>query len=361
MKKGVCRLSMLILFAVLAMPLVSAAEVKLSKDSYYPQETLQAEITGNFIDALAKDNLLVYKQGVPRSYPVISDLTKQGDIYYFYAILPNQEGNFSLKIEDIRYTESGAEKTTAIVKEFEIKETNESALQINPGFVKTSDDFSIKVKSLTGNQQVTTELGGESKNYSLIEDVENTFSFSILSLATGKNNLKIIFSSETTKGILSSITTNEYYTIPVFIIEKTIINNTIINQTNQTNINQTNQTANETKINIENKTEEEIKALYCADFGNECGDNEECDIETKPSLDSGSCCPGTCVAKKEKSYFWIGILIIFLVLAVIAFMYFKAKNKRPPSSEEILKTRTDRFNDRMSGENREVSGKLDSV
>ena len=360
MKKEACRLSMLILFAVLAMPLISALEIKLSKDIYYPQETLQAEITGNFIDSLTKDNILIYKQGIPRSSPVISDLTKQGDIYYFYAVLPNQEGNFSLKIENIKYTESGVEKTTAIVKEFEIKKTNESALQINPGFVKTSEDFSVKVKSLAGNQEVTAELGGESKNYSLIEDVEKELTFSVSSLAIGKNDLKIIYGSETTKSLLSSITINKYYTIPVFVIEKAIVNDTIINQTNQTNTNQTNQTSNETKISIENKTTDEIKAMHCSEFGLQCEDNEVCDVSTKESLE-GPCCPGTCTAKKEKSYVWIGILIILVVLAVVAFMYFKAKNKRPPSSEEILKTRTDRFNDRMSGENREVSGKLDSV
>ncbi len=184
-----------ILLVLFTINIISAVEIKLSKDVYFPSETLSAEITGNFIDTLTKDNLFIYKQGVPRSTPVISDLTKQGDIYYFYAILPNQEGNFSLKIENARYTESGVEKTTVIVKELTIKTTNESALQINPGFIKTSEDFSIKVKSLTGNQQITTELGGESKNYSLVEDVEKELKLSVSSLAIGKNDLKIVYSS----------------------------------------------------------------------------------------------------------------------------------------------------------------------
>ncbi len=349
-----------ILLAVLAINLISAVEIKLSKTSYQPQETLQAEITGNFIDTLTKDNILIYKSGVPRSQPVISDLTKQGDVYYFYAVLPNQEGNFSLKIENIRYTETGAEKTTAIVKEFEIKKTNESALQINPGFVKTSGDFSVKIKSLAGNQQVTTELGEESKNYSLIEGIEKTIQFTISSLAIGKNDLKIIYSSETTKGFFSSITTDKYYTIPVFIIEKIIINNTTINQTNQTNINQTNQTNNQTnqKINITNKTYDEIKAMHCDDFGTKCEDDEECDVEKKESLE-GPCCPGTCIEKKGRSYTWIGVLLIIMVLLAIVFIYFKYKRKKPPTSEDILKTRTDKFDERMH--NKEVSGKLDSV
>ena len=347
MKKEVYVFSILILFVVSAINLISAVDIKLSKASYHPQETLQVEITGNFIDNLILENVLIYKQGIPRSTPVISDLTKQGEIYYFYAILPNQEGNFSLKIENAKYTESGTEKTTAIIKEFIIKKTNESVLQINPGFVKTSSDFSIKVRALNKNQEVSATFNTKTQNISIVEDTEKTLSFSVANLS-GKYSLKI-----------------NGYTIPVFVIEKVIINNTIINQTNQTNINQTNQTINGTKINVINKTEEEIKALYCADFGKECGDNEQCDVETKPSLDSGSCCPspGTCIAKKAKSYTWIGVLIIVIVLVAVAYLYFKGKNKRPPSSEEILKKRSDKFEDRMSGddERREVSGKLDTV
>lgn len=339
MKKSVSLLFVLLL----AIPAISAVEIKSSKDVYYPQETIQAEITGNFIDALTKDNLLIYKQGVPRPYPVISDLTKQGNIYYFYAILPNQEGNFSLKIENIRYTESGVEETSAIAKEFEIKKTNESALQINPGFIKASIDFSVKVKSLYKNQEISATFKQQTQNLSLIEDSEKTIQFSIMNISAGKYNLSI-----------------NSYIIPVFVTEEAVINNTIINQTNQADINQTNQTANETKINIENKTEDEIKAMHCSDFGKKCEDNEECEVETKPSIE-GSCCPGACTEKKEKSYVWLGILIIVIVLVAVVFLYLNAKKKKPPTSDEILKTKYNKFNERMSGENREVTGKLDTV
>lgn len=326
-----------ILIVLFTINLISAVEIKLSKDKYQPMETLQAEITGNFIDSLTNNNLLIYKQGVPRSTPVISDLTKQGDIYYFYAILPNQEGNFSIKIENARYTEGGTEKTDIVVKEFEIKKTNESALSINPGFVKTSEDFSVKIKALNKNQEVSATLNGKTQNISVIEDSEKTMSFSVANLS-GKYNLKI-----------------NSYTIPIFIIEKTIINNTPINQTN---INQTTNIT-EPKINITNKTDNEVKAMHCSDFGKECESNEECDGETKPSLDSGSCCVGICTEKKQTSYTWIGVVIIVIVLVAVVFLYLKAKKRKPPTSEEILKSKSDKFDERM--ENKEVSGKLGSI
>jgi len=342
MKKRVLPIILLILLTI---NLASAVEIKLSKESYNPQETLQAEITGNFI-SLSLENVLIYEKNTPRSQPVISDLTKQGNIYYFYAILPNQQGNFSLKIENARYTESGVEKTTAIVKEFTIIKTNTSSLQINPGFVKTSSDFSIKIKALNSNQDINAVFNQQSQNLSLIEDMQKTISFSISSLI-GKYDLKI-----------------NSYTIPVFIIEKTIVNITLVNQTNQTNINQTNQTTNETKINIINKTDDEIKSLYCSEFGVECGDNEECNVEIKPSLDSVFCCPGLCVEKKSSGSTGtiIGIVLLIIVVLFVGFIYWRSKKKqKPKSTDEILKDKEKEFQKRMQEQGSEVIGKLGKV
>ena len=63
---------------------VNSIELDILRGSYSPRETLQAEITGNFI-SLNSDNLFIYKEGIPRATPVISDLTKYGDKYYYYA------------------------------------------------------------------------------------------------------------------------------------------------------------------------------------------------------------------------------------------------------------------------------------
>lgn len=323
----------LLLVLLLLIPNILAVNIELSKTSYQPQETLQAEITGNFI-SLTSANILIYKQDAVHSTPVISDLTKQGDIYYFYAILPNQEGNFSLKIENSQYTESGQTKTDIIIQDFIIKKTNESALSINLGFIIASEDFSIKVKSLNNNQDVSAELEStqETKNISLIQDSEKTLSFSISATESIKTNLKI----------------NDY-NIPVFIIEKTQPS------TNQTNQSETNQSI--PKINIENKTQEEIAALNCIDLGEKCEDNEKCDGETVSSLD-GSCCVGECKEKKETSYLWIiGVVILVILATLIWFFYSRARKRQyPKSTEEILKEKSEDFGDRMQGT--EVTGNV---
>jgi len=329
MKKEII-ISILILLII---PTILAIDISLSKTSYQPQETLQVEITGNFI-SLKSTNILVYKQDAAHSTPVMSDLTKQGDIYYFYAILPNQQGNFTLKIEDSQYTEAGQTKTNEITKDFKIEKTNQSALSINPGFITTSEDFSIKIKSLNNNQEVSAELEStqEKKNVSLIQDSEKTISFSISAIESIKTNLKI----------------NDY-NIPVFIVKKTQPS------TNQTNQSETNE-PEIPKINIEDKTVEEIAALNCVDMGDKCEDNENCDGEIVSSLD-GSCCVGECKEKTQTSYAWIiGVIILVIVATLIYYFYSRArKRQKPKSTEDILKERSEDFDDRMGGE---VSGSL---
>ena len=331
MKKEI---SILLIFLII--PTILAIDVSLSKTTYQPQEIFQAEITGNFI-SLISSNVLIYKQDAAHSTPVISDLTKQGDVYYFYAILPNQEGNFSLNIENSQYTESGQTKTDTITKDFTIEKTNQSALSINPGFIIASEDFSIKIKSLNNNQQVSAELEStqEKKNVSLIQDSEKTISFSISTIESIKTNLKI-----------------NNYNIPVFIVKKTQ------SSTNQTNQSETDE-PEPPKIDIEDKTVEEIAALNCIDMGEKCEDNENCDGEIVSSLD-GSCCIGECKEENQTSYAWIiGVIILVIVVTLVYYFYSKARKRQyPKSTEDILSEKTSRFDDRMSGE---VSGGLGRV
>ena len=332
-----------ILLILLTINIISAVDIKLIKDSYQPLETLQAEISGNFIDTLTINNLGLYKEGIPRTMPSISGITQQGDIYYFYAVLPNQEGNFSIKIENAKYTEAGVQKSTAIIKNFTIIKSNTSVLQINPGFVSTTTDFSIKIKSLYQKQDITASFGEQEQSFSLNEDSEKTLVFSVKNI-TGKKELTI-----------------NNYKIPVFIINK-IQNQSEIYIPTNSSINNTNQTTNQTKISIVNLTTEEIKSLSCEDIGQVCLDTQECDGETKSSLD-GSCCVGTCKEKSTSSYGWVwAILILLAILGAIYFFYLRGKKRlKPKSTDEFLEESDKRFKSRMQNRNEEVSGKLDKI
>jgi len=307
MKRGI---SLLLILLALTINLISAVDIKLSKDNYQPQETLLAEITGNFIETLTIDNLFLYKEGIPRTMPALSDITKFSDIYYVYMVLPNQEGNFSLKIENAKYTEEGTQKTDAITKEFILERTNQSALQINPSFVKTKKDFSIKVRALNENQEITASFDKQTENFSLVEDNEKTIVFSITNVETGKHDL----------------TVNDY-TIPVFIIgtaeePENIDGNISANQTIPgTNTTKPSNFSELSDEEVEEYIEDlgETEDLSCANIGVKCFDNEECDGEEVASSD-GNCCIGLCKEQEEKSYGWVwGVLILLVVVAGIAF------------------------------------------
>ncbi len=183
-----------------------AIELTLSKDNYYREELFQAEFSGTFV-TLSPENVMIYEQGVPRPTPVISDLTKQDDIYYFYAILPNKEGNYSFVIENTEYILEGEIKKDRIVRDFTIKKSNQSYLSIVPGFIITSKDFSINIKSPYKNQKITAiiESTNQSKSLNLIESEEKSLDFSISDITEGRTNILI-----------------GNYKIPLF-VQKTII------------------------------------------------------------------------------------------------------------------------------------------
>ena len=120
----------LLCVVLIMMPLVLGIEIDLVRDSYYGWETLQAEISGNFI-SLSDENVLIYEKGSVSPEAVFSGLIKRGDKYYFYAVLPERAGNFSLKIEDVQYIQSRKLIRADIVKDFAILKNNGSILSIN--------------------------------------------------------------------------------------------------------------------------------------------------------------------------------------------------------------------------------------
>ncbi len=195
-----------LLIIVLTIQPAFAIEITLSKDIYQLEETLQAEISGNFI-SLTAENTVIYEKGIPRITPVISDLTKQGDKYYFYAVLPNKEGDFSFVIENTGYVLNGEIQTDPLIKNFTIKKGNQSYLSINPGFIVTSKDFSLKLKSPVNNKLITAtiEATNQSKTLNLIEQEEKNLDFSIAGINSKRTNIKITD-----------------YNIPVFILSSVI-------------------------------------------------------------------------------------------------------------------------------------------
>ena len=88
---------------------------------------------------------------------MIYEVGKINGDFYIYAVLTGKEqGNYSVKIKDVRYM-SGVEITDEdIVKNFTITE-NTTDFSLNPGFIITSEDFFLEVQNLQ-EERITVQI-----------------------------------------------------------------------------------------------------------------------------------------------------------------------------------------------------------
>lgn len=392
MKKGLLLnlLSLILVFSMIEFAF--AIELTISKDNYYPEETLQAEITGSFT-TLSQENIAIYEKGIPRAAPVISDLTRKDEVYYFYAILPNKEGNFTIVIENAEYISSGELKKDKIIKSFAIIKSNQTYLSFAPGFVLAFGDFSIKVKSQYKNQRIsaTLEATNQSKSLNLIEGDEKTLDFSISGI-NDKSNIKIgnynipvfilkksepawnealIFSPKEITGTLAS-GENYFFQISIENFRDRNISNIrfsndlnamikpdvieLLKKGERKTINVSITISEKLKNNLSgdiiasygnkseklgvffkitsNKTNVDLngttitQGLSCNKRGKICVYPERCTKETTESLE-GPCCLGDCsVAKPPADYGWVFGILVLVVLGILAFFLIKRARKR---------------------------------
>jgi hypothetical protein len=130
--------------ALLVFPMISAVDVEL--DSVYGQgETLIAKVSGNFVDQPTTNNIAFYRGHV--KVPMVFDLEKIGDDFYIYALLLDKtEGEYSLRIKDVRYYKATEITDEEIIQNFNISDKI-FPFSVTPGFLVTSEDFSVNLKN----------------------------------------------------------------------------------------------------------------------------------------------------------------------------------------------------------------------
>jgi len=417
------KLFLFFILTLILIPKVLSIDINLKKEIYNSQETLQAEIIGNFV-SLTEDNILIFKNDKVHSEPVIKGLTKQENKYFFYAILPpvDNESNFSLRIQNAQYIEGGKLKNDEIIKNFIVKNTNETVISINPGFVLADKVFTVKIKSIKGNKKVKLSLlgTGETKEVSLIEDSERSlnffipgynntilkieeyeipvffikkskpeeikfefippsisgvlnsegdYSFKIFLKNSGKKNLTDIKLSNNFNAILhpeniSFLNTENYTYFKIIITKpKTNISGEVIARYDNFTITLPvyfTTTSNNTQVNIQKAGVFEEKELSCLSIGLICSQNQKCEGEIIKTFE-GQCCKGNCVEIQKIEYKWIlGIILIILLFLIIFYIIKKIrKNKRDKTLEEIFQEKNKEFEKRMMGE--EVKKRLDKI
>ena len=438
MKKLVLFVLMLVISLSVFSFAVLAASIETNKEIYAPGETLQADIFGNFIDPLDLNNIYFYRE---RAIPIIYDIFKLKDKHILYARLPYKEGNYTIKIKDARYSIPDGSSSEELIKQFEIKKTNQTILKVSPGFVVARDDFSITLEANENTQvEAKLEITGETKQVELIQNLEKKVYFSIegilnyteSNLRVGEYNIPVfIFPEKSEQEIIketgsfrfnppelkATILKEQDFSFKVGLLNLGNINlsqiqifseiseelnieinpesislletddekiiDLIFNYEETGNFSgkiiavsgelsaeldvEIDVTENQSDVGFESPSYTEQET--CSGLGgNICSVYEVCD-GTYEFTSEGYCCIGQCTKEKsdEVSSAWIyGLIIIIVIGAGLALLFYFMKKKQKVKPEDFLKRKETNFQKRMklpqsNQPSKQVRGNLEKI
>ena len=204
------RVVILISLAIFLSIISFISSVDFNVNSQYKQgETMIVSLSGSFLDPVKTSNVYFYRNYV--QVPMFYDITQVDTDYYIYAILPETQGNYSVAIKNINYMKGSVKTDEEIKRNFTI--SSETAdFNVNPGFIVSRDDFSIKIQNLKDSK---IDVTSEGKSISLKSGEIKYIEYLIKD-----------FTSETKKLTISS--SGQSYEIPLKIIKN---DSAVANQT----------------------------------------------------------------------------------------------------------------------------------
>lgn len=325
--KRLCSL-LIMLFLI---PTVFSLEIKTS-NNFSSQETLIAEIKGEFLEPILNENIFFYRTHV--RVPMDFELLRVNNNYYVYALLPEVTAptNYSLSVKGVRYMTNNKVSEEEVKKSFIINE-NIADFKINPGVIVTKEDFFIVMQNLK-NSELNVEIRKDE------EDFEGFFSFffgssgnsdSLTFKADEIMRLKFDISafSKSSYGKIVFSSGNTTYEVPISIL--------IIQSEEEPTEDQWWE-VEESYISPDssnNNSKEEYKPetiKSCSQLkGSVCSKGYSCDGDTTYASDD-KCCLGSCVEiKSSYSTRFIGIALIGLVLILLYVIFFRYKSFKPKS------------------------------
>src|SRR3989344_5536255 len=112
------------------------------REAYRPGETIIAELQGNFLSPIEKENVEFYRGHV--LVPFEYDVMKLGEKYFLWAVAQENENNYTLKIKDISTTINGKPGKIDFEKNFSIV-GGLIDYSIKPGVIFANSDFELVV------------------------------------------------------------------------------------------------------------------------------------------------------------------------------------------------------------------------
>lgn len=201
----------LILFVLLNLVLISIFSVTAIttdlQSNYSPGQTLITKFSGNFLDSIKAESIYFYSGRDFIAMPY--DVGKIENDFYIYSVLPIQERNYTLIIKNVKSLELGKETTRDLYYNFSVI-GNVSDFSVNPGFIITTSNFSIKITSNINPIKVQTTFLNVSQEINVNPISSETAKFSISSIKkSGLNYLILKYS-------------NQSYSIPVYVFKQPV-------------------------------------------------------------------------------------------------------------------------------------------
>lgn len=222
---------MYLIFLIFIASQVSCIEIK-SKQEFMKGETFLAELSGNILDSIIKEDVGFYKLGhvgIPLNY----EIAKINSTYIIYSNLPYVEQNYTIRIKDVRFKENNQIYTLDIEKNFTVINST-AEFNVNPGFIISNKDFIVSIhNNLNSEININYELGSFSDSTVVPAQSDKEAEISISGLeSTQVTRLKFSGSSLV-------------YELQAYIIKNySVINNTNLTDNNHTN----NQTINQSSL-----------------------------------------------------------------------------------------------------------------
>lgn len=160
---------LVLILIFLIVPTISAVEFDM-KSNFSQGETLVAKLSGNFIEPIAKSDIIFYR-GHKRTPLDFSVKEIDNDFYISAQLFGKTEGGYSVVVENAKYLNVNQIIEENLEKNFTI--TNESAaFFIEPAFVVTNESFSIDVQNLKNEGIiVSSNLKKESEEKGFFESL----------------------------------------------------------------------------------------------------------------------------------------------------------------------------------------------
>lgn len=167
---------LVILFCVILFLAVNVFAISSDlKAEYERGETIIAEISGNIVEPIGKEQIEFRRGHV--AVPLEYDFRKLGDKWFLWAIAPNSKNNYTLVVKDIATTLAGNVERIDFEQNFSVL-GNLTDYSIKPGFVYASADFSINVQ-LNEDFDKTITVNFPSEREVILNPGDNKIDFSI--------------------------------------------------------------------------------------------------------------------------------------------------------------------------------------